>query len=59
MKRPILLSIAGLVVFGFITFASYGGDNVAIALHSASHKVGLCTTANAAPRFANADKNRW
>ncbi len=56
MTKSILIA-AGLVLLVSIAIVSYGGNNFANTLHSASHKFGLCQAADAAPTFASADRN--
>ena len=55
MNKSVLIA-AGFVLLVSIAIVSYGGNNFANTLHSASHKFGFCQFADAAPTFASADK---
>ncbi len=55
MNKSVLIAVGFLLLVSIAT-VSYGGNNFANTLHSASHKFGFCQFADAAPTFANADK---
>ncbi len=55
MNKSVLIAV-GFLLLVSIAIVSYGGNNFANTLHSASHKFGFCQLADAAPTFANADK---
>jgi len=55
MNKSVLIAV-GFLLLVSIAIVSYGGNNFANTLHSASHKFGFCQFADAVPTFANADK---